>query len=241
MLLAPQAGRAAARDRRAARGGAARAARRAGREGRGRRPGFLNVFLADAWYTAAAAHILAAGDDWGGGTAGDARADRDRVRLRQPDRPADRGQRPPRRVRRRAGAAARVRRPRGLARVLLQRRRRAGAIRLGRVDPAPRPRRAGAGGRLPGRVRGRAGGRARGRRRARRRGPRVRRRAPDDRADQGDARALPRPLRHLVLRSARLHDGGDRARVRARPATTPTGPRARCGCGPPTSATTRTA
>jgi arginyl-tRNA synthetase len=32
-------------------------------------PGFLNVFLADAWYTAAAAHILAAGDDWGSGTA----------------------------------------------------------------------------------------------------------------------------------------------------------------------------
>jgi arginyl-tRNA synthetase len=32
-------------------------------------PGFVNVFLADAWYTAAAAHVLAAGDGWGGGTA----------------------------------------------------------------------------------------------------------------------------------------------------------------------------
>jgi arginyl-tRNA synthetase len=32
-------------------------------------PGFLNVFLADAWYVAAAAHVLAAGDDWGAGTA----------------------------------------------------------------------------------------------------------------------------------------------------------------------------
>ena len=32
-------------------------------------PGFLNVFLADAWYTAAAAHVLDAGEDWGGGTA----------------------------------------------------------------------------------------------------------------------------------------------------------------------------
>jgi arginyl-tRNA synthetase len=32
-------------------------------------PGFLNVFLSDGWYTAAAAHVLAAGDDWGGGTA----------------------------------------------------------------------------------------------------------------------------------------------------------------------------
>jgi arginyl-tRNA synthetase len=33
-------------------------------------PGFLNVFLSDAWYVAAAAHVLAAGEDWGGGTAG---------------------------------------------------------------------------------------------------------------------------------------------------------------------------
>ncbi len=29
-------------------------------------PGFLNIFLADAWYTAAAAHVLAAGDAFGG-------------------------------------------------------------------------------------------------------------------------------------------------------------------------------
>jgi arginyl-tRNA synthetase len=40
-------------------------------------PGFLNVFLADAWYTAAAAHVLAAGDDWGAGTA----ETRERVNL----------------------------------------------------------------------------------------------------------------------------------------------------------------
>ncbi|HEX5616982.1 MAG TPA: arginine--tRNA ligase [Solirubrobacteraceae bacterium] len=39
-------------------------------------PGFLNVFLADAWYVAAAAHVLAA-DDWGGGTA----TQRERVNL----------------------------------------------------------------------------------------------------------------------------------------------------------------
>ena len=32
-------------------------------------PGFLNIFLADAWYTAAAAHVLAAGEGYGGGTA----------------------------------------------------------------------------------------------------------------------------------------------------------------------------
>ena len=32
-------------------------------------PGFLNIFLADGWYTAAAADILAAGDAYGGGQA----------------------------------------------------------------------------------------------------------------------------------------------------------------------------
>jgi len=32
-------------------------------------PGFVNVFLADPWYAAAAAHVLAAGDGWGAGTA----------------------------------------------------------------------------------------------------------------------------------------------------------------------------
>jgi arginyl-tRNA synthetase len=32
-------------------------------------PGFLNIFLADAWYTAAAAEMLAAGDRYGGGQA----------------------------------------------------------------------------------------------------------------------------------------------------------------------------
>jgi arginyl-tRNA synthetase len=32
-------------------------------------PGFLNIFLADDWYTAAAAHVLAAGDGFGGATA----------------------------------------------------------------------------------------------------------------------------------------------------------------------------
>jgi arginyl-tRNA synthetase len=40
-------------------------------------PGFLNVFLADAWYVAAAAHVLEAGDGWGAGTA----AERERVNV----------------------------------------------------------------------------------------------------------------------------------------------------------------
>ncbi len=40
-------------------------------------PGFLNVFLADAWYVTAAAHVVAAGDNWGRGTA----AERERVLI----------------------------------------------------------------------------------------------------------------------------------------------------------------
>src|SRR3954470_5409830 len=40
-------------------------------------PGFLNLFLADAWYTAAAAHVLDAGHDFGSGTA----ETRERVNL----------------------------------------------------------------------------------------------------------------------------------------------------------------
>jgi len=40
-------------------------------------PGFLNIFLADAWYTAAAAHVLAAGEGFGGGQA----APRERIQV----------------------------------------------------------------------------------------------------------------------------------------------------------------
>ncbi len=40
-------------------------------------PGFVNVHLADPWYTAAADHVLAAGDDWGAGTA----AERERILI----------------------------------------------------------------------------------------------------------------------------------------------------------------
>jgi arginyl-tRNA synthetase len=40
-------------------------------------PGFLNVFLADGWYTAAAAHVLAAGEAYGGGSA----AERERILI----------------------------------------------------------------------------------------------------------------------------------------------------------------
>ena len=74
-------------------------------------PGFLNVFLADAWYSDAARQIVAAGADWGRGTPESAREGQRRVRVSEPDRPADRRQRPPRGVRRRARAAVRVLRP----------------------------------------------------------------------------------------------------------------------------------
>ena len=47
-------------------------------------PGFLNLFLADAWYLGAADALLAAGDAFGAGRRGQARPGR--VRLGQPDR-----------------------------------------------------------------------------------------------------------------------------------------------------------
>ena len=133
-------------------------------------PGFLNVFLADAWYVGAARQVVAAGDDWGRGDAGAARERQRRVRLREPDRPADRRQRPPRRLRRRDRAHARARRPRGQPRVLLQQRRVADR-QARRVGAPARPPRAGARGRRLLRRRLRDGGRAAdpGRRRGRRR------------------------------------------------------------------------
>ena len=136
-------------------------------------PGFLNVFLADAWHIAAAEHVLAAGDAWGGGGA----TSPEHVLLEfvsaNPTGPL-------------TAASGRhaaygdglarlldVPRPRGRQRVLLQRRRLA-ADQAREVDPGPRARRGAARGRLPGRVRHRAGGRAAERRRARPRGARGR-------------------------------------------------------------------
>ena len=66
-----------------------------------------------------------------------ARAHQRRVREHEPDRPADRRARAPRRVRRRAGADPRLPRSRGHARVLRQRLRQPGPA-PGRVDPRPR-------------------------------------------------------------------------------------------------------
>ncbi len=67
MLLAPAAGRAAARGRRAAarraRGLLGASAERIEVAG----PGFLNVFLSDRWHREAIAALLAAGDRLGAG------------------------------------------------------------------------------------------------------------------------------------------------------------------------------
>ena len=105
------------------------------------------------------------------GPAGAAAQGAGRVRQRQPDRAAERGGRPPRRLRRLARARPRVRRPRRRARVLHQRLRHADrAVRP--LDRGADDRRAGARGRLPGRVPGRARGAParRGARPVRRRG-----------------------------------------------------------------------
>ena len=69
-------------------------------------PGFLNLFLSDAWYLAATDAVLSAGDGYGRGQRGQARPGR--VRVGQPDGPAHRRVRPPRRVRRRARAHPRA-------------------------------------------------------------------------------------------------------------------------------------
>src|SRR5215217_6757833 len=83
-------------------------------------PGFLNLFLSDRWHRAATAERLAR-------PRRRLRARAGRVRERQPDRAGDRGERARRRVRRLARSPARALRLRGLALVLPERRRHAGA------------------------------------------------------------------------------------------------------------------
>ena len=68
-------------------------------------PGFVNLWLAPAWYGDALAEILAAGDRYGAGSAHDARARAGRARLRQPDRPDHRRARAERRLRRQPSRA----------------------------------------------------------------------------------------------------------------------------------------
>ena len=134
--------------------------------GRGRRPRLPQpVPRRTRWYRAAARRLLAAGDGFGAGVAPEpARAHPGRVRVRQPDRPGDRGERPRRGLRRRAGArCSSVAGHDGRARVLRQRRRQPGASSSrARSRPACAASRA-ARGRLRGRVRRRARPSARGR------------------------------------------------------------------------------
>ena len=208
-------------------------------------PGFLNVFLADAWYADAARQIVAAGDDWGRGDAGAPRAGQRRVRLGQPDRSADRRQRPPRRLRRRARAAARAppapRSPASTTSTTPARR----STKLGesvraraRHEPVPEDGYQGdyvaeLAARIPGaaeRTPAELGAQGRG---------------ADHGEHPGDARRLPGRVRLLLPRglAARRRPVADRDRLRPCCASraTSTSPRARCGCAPARSATTRTA
>ena len=240
MLLAPALGEPPRDDRRAARRGAAAtgSATRVERvEVAG--PGFLNLFLADAWYLARGRR----GARRRRRASAPAAAAAERVQVEfvsaNPTGPLTAAARPPRRLRRRARADPRARRPRGRARVLLQRRRRRRSQRLGesirarargeeppedgyqgdyvaelaRADPRRRR------GKTP------TSSRAAGVEILMARHPR-------------DARALPRALRPLVPRAHAPRGrperrGSARSRALERATATPTAPRARCGCARP--------
>src|SRR4051794_41242783 len=73
-------------------------------------PGFLNLFLSDAWYADALAGVLAAGDGYGGGGAGAAGAeDHEEDGVPHPHRPPR--PRPPRHARPTRGDTQAVRLP----------------------------------------------------------------------------------------------------------------------------------
>ncbi len=197
LRLAGAAQAAAAGDRGGARApsGGAAAVERAEVAG----PGFVNLWLAAAWYGEALAELLERGSELRRRLGRDARARPGGDGVGEPDRPDHRRGGPERRVRRLRRAPARVRRPRRRARVLLQRRRRPdGALpRLGRGGAA---RGGAARGRLPRRVH-----------RSSWRSSTATRCRAMLRADRGDARALPDPLRQL----------GEAERARAAPARVP--------------------
>ena len=97
-------------------------------------PGFLNLFMTDAWYLDALAGVLEAGDGFGAGTAETPEHVQVEFVSANPTGPITVASAPPRRVRRLPLPHPRVRRAPGGARVLRERRRRAGAP-LRRVDP----------------------------------------------------------------------------------------------------------
>ena len=218
------------------------ARRRSSTASRSPGPGFLNLFLADAWYAARSARVLAAGEGFGGGGR---RAGRSASTSSSspPTRPARCTSATP-------ATPPTATRSRGCsrfhghdvdARVLRQRLRLAGRAASAQSIQARARGEELARGRLPGRLR----------RRARRADPGRRRRATLDelgrRGVELDARAIARDrcarfrrrVRRLVLASARCTDG-DRARrssarsTRSRRQGAPTAPRARCGCARPT-------
>ena len=203
-------------------------------------PGFLNLVMADSWFGVALSRSSSTATP-GEEAAPRRRADRRRVRLRQPDRADARRPRAQRRLRRFGRADPRLPRPRGHARVLRQRLRLADRAAR-RVDACPRTRRGGRRGRLPGRLRRRSRGGDRRRRRARAR------RARSPAASQQQSAADPRfagglrgrGLRHLVLgavaaRGQRRRPGRgsrvEQALARLEEHGRPTAPTARCGCG----------
>ena len=208
-------------------------------------PGFLNLMLSDGWHRAALAGGAGRRRLVRRRRGGPGRADPARVRLGQPDGAAGGRTRASRRLRRRAGADPPAPRPHRLARVLLQRRRLSDPA-AGRVRAGAGARRGGARGRLSGRLRRRARGAIPGAatdRRGRGRSPSGRDAAG---ADQEHARALRRPLRHVLQRARAARGLAERrceralAIARGRPATS-TAQTARCGCARRPSATTRIA
>ena len=168
-------------------------------------PGFVNVYLADAWYTAAAAHVLAAGEDWGGGTA----AERERVLIEfvsaNPTGPLTAASG---RHAAYGDALARLLEFAGheVAREYYFNDAGAQLLRLGKSIRARARGEAVPEDGYPGDYVAELAAEIDGRRRARPRGPGLRGRPADDRADQGDARALPRALRHWFSERT-LHDG----------------------------------
>ena len=117
-------------------------------------PGFLNLFLADAWYRRAAAELAEQGERLGRPAGADQVTERINVEFvsANPTGPLTAAERAARRLRRLGRAAARVHRAPGGARVLRQRPRRPDRPLRG-VDRGADEGRAGARGRLRGRVR----------------------------------------------------------------------------------------
>ena len=206
-------------------------------------PGFLNVFLADRWHRDASRRCSMPGEDFGRATQPATRAGPGRVRVRQPDRPAD--------GRRAAGAPPTATRWRGCSSSpgtgsSASTTSTTPAARCDRSPSRSRPhaRRRAARGRLSRRVRRRA------RRRAGRRRGAIR---PTSTSWRG---AAPRSMRDRIeatldrfgvrfdtwFSERSLHEAGGSSgdRPSCASAATSTRARARSGCAPPSSATTRT-